>query len=98
MLTNKWVRRQGRMRRHNDYNTSNMPRCRGKAKGAALVVTSHHVPLAKIVGLPALQNTEQQSLLKIAGIRWNGKKPVVHRKAPKLVGKTAAERVLEDRR
>jgi|GEM_PF-3942853 len=69
-----------------------------KAKGAALVVTSHHVPLAKVIGLPALPSAEQQSLLKVAGILWNGKKPTGYRKAPKLAGKTAAEYVLEDRR
>lgn len=68
-------------------------------KGESIVVTSHHTPLARLLPLPP--PAEQEGLLRLLaldGIHWNGKKPRGGHLRPAIHGKTAAARVLEDRR
>lgn len=65
--------------------------------GVKVVVTSHRVPLAVINAIP--DNTlGKMHQIEDLDMEWNGKKPKGYRKGPKILGKSAAERVLEDRR
>ena len=66
--------------------------------GESIIVTSHHVPLAKLLPIPPSTHAGIQHLLQMDGINWNGKKPKGAKKRPHIKGKTAAEHVLEDRR
>lgn len=66
--------------------------------GESIIITSHHVPLARLVPIPHSKNKELQWLSQIEGVSWNGKKPVGHKNAPKVIGKTASDYVIEDRR
>lgn len=42
--------------------------------------------------------SKEQSFLKLAGIKWNGKKPQGYIDAPEIAENVAADSVLEDRR
>lgn len=66
--------------------------------GIPIIVTSHHIPLAKLIPIPQVAEKNIQQLLQIEGISWNGKKPHGGKIRPKMKGKTAAEYVLEHRR
>lgn len=69
------------------------------AGGEQIIVTSHHVPLAKLVSIPRHENENLQSILQIEGISWNGKKPIGGEKRPSIQGKkTVSDYVLEDRK
>jgi prevent-host-death family protein len=65
--------------------------------GTSLVVTSHHIPIAKIQAIPTTKVRGMQALMCIEGIHWNGKKPTISKNRPKISGTTAADYVLEDR-
>lgn len=68
-------------------------------EGKKVTVTSHNKPLAEIRALPQkMVESELQQIFSLAGIRWNGKKPTGSESRPKIIGKTAAEMILEDRR
>lgn len=67
-------------------------------QGESIVITSHRVPLAKIVPIARSENKQLQSLLQIEGIRWNGKKPNGAEEGPKVCGNTTSDYVIEDRR
>ena len=66
-------------------------------KGEPIIVTSHHVPLARLLPIPQSADQAIQKLLQIEGVNWNGKKPKGAKKRPQIKGKTAAEFVLEGR-
>ena len=66
--------------------------------GERLIVTSHHIPLARVLPIPQHSDLEIQHITQMEGISWNGKKPRGGQHRPKIQDKTAAEYVLEDRR
>jgi len=65
--------------------------------GEIVVVTSHRVPIAKITAIVSPPNSKLQAVLALEGVRWNGKKPQGNDTPPEILGKTAAEYILEDR-
>lgn len=66
--------------------------------GENIIVTSHNIPLARLVSIPQSDDDDIQLLLQIDGISWNGKKPKGGESRPQLKGKNASDYVLEDRR
>lgn len=66
-------------------------------KGESIVITSHHVPLARLVPIPQSKNKDLQMLFQMGGIYWNGKKPKGNKKGPKLSGNTASDYIIEGR-
>ncbi len=66
-------------------------------KGEPIIVTSHQVPLARLLPIPQSTDQDVQELLQTEGISWNGKKPKGSKTGPQIKGKTAADYVLEDR-
>lgn len=66
--------------------------------GDDLVITSHRKRIARLSGIPQAGATGRGPLAALEGVRWNGGKPLGGRLRPAIAGKTAAERVLEDRR
>ena len=66
-------------------------------KGESIVITSHQVPLARLVPIPQSKNRNLQILLQIDGIHWNGKKPKGNKHGPKVSGNTTSDYVIEDR-
>ncbi|HVV68899.1 MAG TPA: type II toxin-antitoxin system prevent-host-death family antitoxin [Gammaproteobacteria bacterium] len=67
--------------------------------GEFIIVTSHNKPLAKLIPYPQFAEEEANLMAQIEGITWNGKKPRGGgKKRPKIIGKTVAEYVIEDRR
>ena len=68
------------------------------SKGEPIIVTSHYVPLARLLPIPQSSDENIQQLLQIEGVTWNGKKPKGGTNRPKIKGKTVSEYVLEDRR
>lgn len=67
-------------------------------KGESIVVTSHHIPLVRLLAIPTSSDEKLQQLLQQSNISWNGKKPTGGKKPPKIKGTTAADYVSEDRR
>lgn len=67
-------------------------------RGESIVVTSHHVPLARIVPISQSKNKDLQTLLQMDGVSWNGKKPSGNKHPPKVLGTSASDYVNEDRR
>ena len=65
--------------------------------GKPVIVTSRNTPLARLVPIPKIESASLQQLLRSEEIHWNGKKPKGGRSCPRIRGKTAAERLLEDR-
>lgn len=66
--------------------------------GGAIIVTSHRIPLARLVPVPQVETGGAlRRLAQSEEITWNGKKPRGGRLRPGIRGRTAAERVLEDR-
>jgi hypothetical protein len=53
--------------------------------------------MAKLSPVPDSDAPKLQQLAQNGVIRWNGKKPKGGRVRPKITGKTAAARVVEDR-
>ncbi len=53
-------------------------------KGTSIIVTSHRVPLAKLVPIPQSKNKDLHALLQMEGISWNGKKPKGNKNAAKI--------------
>jgi len=66
-------------------------------KGQSIIVTSHQVPLARLVPIFQSKNKELQTLIEIEGIHWNGKKPTGFKDGPRLPGNTTSDYVIEDR-
>lgn len=66
-------------------------------KGESIIVTSHQVPLARLVPIFQSKNKELQALIQIEGIRWNGKKPKGFNDGPGLPGNTTSDYVIQDR-
>ena len=66
--------------------------------GEVIEVTSHNKLIARIVGIPALDNEGLRQLMAKGALAWNGSKPSF---APALElmpgGKSMAQMVLEDR-
>ncbi len=67
-------------------------------RGELIIITSHHKPIAKLVAIPQELGTEVNELLQLEGISWNGKKPTGGKNRPKIIGKTIADYIIEDRR
>lgn len=67
-------------------------------KGELIVITSHHKPVAKLVSIPQELGENADALFQLEGVRWNGKKPQGGTHCPKIIGKTVADSVIEDRR
>lgn len=67
-------------------------------KGESIIVTSHSVPLARLVPISQSKDKNLQGLLQMEGVSWNGKKPKGNKNAPKVTGKLASDYVKEDRR
>jgi prevent-host-death family protein len=66
--------------------------------GESIVVTSHHVPMVRIVPVSQSKNKDIQALLQTEGVHWNGKKPTGNKNPPKISGKQASDYIQEDRR
>lgn len=66
-------------------------------KGESIIITSHQVPLARLVPILQSKNKELQMLFQMEGVKWNGKKPKGAKHGPKLSGNTASNYVIEDR-
>lgn len=68
-----------------------------KMSGKSVIVTSRDTAMAKLSPVPDADAPKLQQLAQNGVIRWNGKKPKGGRVRPKITGKTAAARVVEDR-
>ena len=68
-----------------------------KVSGEPVIVTSRDTAMAKLSPVPDSDAPKLQQLAQNGVIRWNGKKPKGGRVRPKITGKTAAARVVEDR-
>lgn len=66
--------------------------------GETIIVTLHRKPLARIQAIPIMQVTSLENLLRLEGVRWNGKKPQGNKVCPKITEASGADYVLEDRR
>lgn len=66
--------------------------------GQSLVVTSRRRPLARLTPVPQAGGGELGWLAALDDVHWAGGKPSGGRHRPAVRGKTAAQRVLEDRR
>ena len=66
-------------------------------EGESIIITSHQVPLARLVPIPKSKNKDLQALFQMDGIHWNGKKPKGTKKGPKIIGNTTSDYVIEDR-
>lgn len=67
-------------------------------EGESLVVTSRRRPLARLTPVPQPGTHELAWVGALQDVRWAGGKPRGGRRRPVISGKTAAARVLEDRR
>ena len=68
-----------------------------KMSGEPVIVTSRDTAMAKLSPVPDADAPKLQQLAQNGVIRWNGKKPKGGRVRPKITGKTAAARVIEER-
>lgn len=68
-----------------------------KTSGKSVIVTSREVPVAKLGPVPDARTPKLQQLVQQGVIHWNGRKPKGGRVRPRIAGKTAAARTLEDR-
>ncbi|MBI3373964.1 MAG: type II toxin-antitoxin system prevent-host-death family antitoxin [Betaproteobacteria bacterium] len=66
--------------------------------GRRVVVTSHNTAKASIAPIFQSGQAGVDALLRSGALIWNGKKPKGGKLRPRIAGKSAAERVLEDRR
>ncbi len=66
-------------------------------RGEVIIVTSHRTPFAKITGITSLHDPKSKLVVALEGVSWNGEKPKGNDLPPKILGKTAADYVLEDR-
>lgn len=66
-------------------------------KGESIIITSHQVPLARLVPILQSKNKDLQPLFEMEGVHWNGKKPKGAKNGPKLPGNTTSDYVIEDR-
>lgn len=66
--------------------------------GESLVVTSRRRPLARLTPVPQPGTDELAWVSALEDVHWAGGKPKGGRHRPVVRGKTAAERVVEDRR
>lgn len=66
--------------------------------GESLLVTSRRRPLARLMPVPQAGGDELGWLAALENVHWAGGKPRGGRHRPVIRGKTAAQRVLEDRR
>lgn len=65
--------------------------------GESIIITSHHIPMARLVSIPKSKDKDLQALLQMEGIHWNGKKPKGVKNAPRVSGNTTSDYVIEDR-
>lgn len=68
-----------------------------KTSGKPVIVTSRDAPVAKLGPVPDATAPKLQQLVQQGAIHWNGRKPKGGRVRPRIAGKTAAARILEDR-
>ena len=68
-----------------------------KTSGEPVIVTSRDIAMAKLSPVPDANAPKLRQLTQSGVIRWNGKKPKGGRVRPKITGRTAASRVVEDR-
>ncbi len=66
-------------------------------KGETIIITSHHLPLARLSPIPKSKNKDLQALFQMEGVHWNGKKPKGVKNGPKVSGNTTSNYVIEDR-
>ena len=66
--------------------------------GKAIIITSHHAPIAKLTPIIRTSDKDLVQILKLEGVSWNGKKPKGVRRPSKMEGKDISDYVLEDRR
>lgn len=67
--------------------------------GEIVVISSHRVPVARLVPIVKVEDKTFHALLQIEGLHWNGKKPLGNRNGPSLKGDVmASDYVLKDRR
>lgn len=67
-------------------------------RGESIIITSHHVPIARLVPIPQSKDKATQTIFQMEGVRWNGKKPKGVKNGPKIADHTTAHYVIEDRR
>lgn len=66
-------------------------------KGESIIITSHQVPLARLVPILKSKNKNLQAVCQMEGVRWNGRKPKGNKNSPKVSGNTTSGYVIEDR-
>ncbi|MDO8598078.1 MAG: type II toxin-antitoxin system prevent-host-death family antitoxin [Sulfuricaulis sp.] len=66
--------------------------------GRTIVVTSHKTAKASIAPIFQSGQAGFDALLRSGAVIWNGKRPKGGKLRPRIAGKSAAERVIEDRR
>ncbi|MEX2150970.1 MAG: type II toxin-antitoxin system prevent-host-death family antitoxin [Steroidobacteraceae bacterium] len=68
-----------------------------KTRGESVIVTSRDTAMARLSPVADAGAPKLQQLLQSGLIRWNGRKPKGGRGRPRITGRSAASRVLEDR-
>lgn len=66
--------------------------------GKVIIITSHHVPIAKLIPIVLSSDKAVTQILKLEGVSWNGKKPKGAEHPPKMEGIDISDYVLEERR
>ncbi|MGH8738926.1 MAG: type II toxin-antitoxin system Phd/YefM family antitoxin [Burkholderiales bacterium] len=62
-----------------------------------LIITSRDTAMAKLSAVPDADAPKLRQLAQQGTLRWNDKKPKGGRLRPKIAGRTAASRIVEDR-
>ena len=65
--------------------------------GEPIVIASHNKPVARLTPLPSQGGSGVKNLPASGLVEWDGRKPIFKSQRPKIIGKTAAEYVLEGR-
>lgn len=68
-----------------------------KTSGKSIIVTSREAAVAQLSAVPDATAPRLQQMVQQGVIHWNGGKPRGGRLRPRIPGKTAATRILEDR-
>lgn len=68
-----------------------------KTSGEPVIITSRDTAMAKLSAVPDANAPKLEQLAQTGIIHWNGKKPKGGRVRPKITGRSAASRVVEDR-
>lgn len=66
-------------------------------KGGLVIITSHNLPIIKLVAVSRIKCKNLGMLAQLEGITWNGKKPCGYPSAPRVAGNAASDIITQNR-